>query len=106
MHKCPHCKDEIDGKYLSEHFSLKPYKTCPSCGSLFTVDRSTKLRQAIAIIIAIISLTLTLGLFTMGVELFIPAVISYIVLGFYVYWANRLVLFVPYENNRNTKKEN
>jgi len=105
MSDCPHCKNEIDGKYLREQFSLKPYKSCPSCRGLFTVDSSTKQRQALGVIIALISLLLTLGLFSMGEKLFIPAAISYIVLGFYIYWANKLVKFVPYDKDENASKD-
>lgn len=105
MSKCPHCKHKIDGKYLLDHFSLKPCTVCPSCKCLFTVDRSTKYRQAIAVIIALVSLVLTLGLFTTGTILFIPAAVSYIVLGFYIYWANKLVVFIPYEKGRNESKD-
>ncbi len=105
MSNCPHCKNEIDGKHLREQFSLKSYKICPSCEGLFTVDSSTKQRQALGVIIALISLLLTLGLFSMEEQLFIPAAISYVALGFYIYWANKLVLFVPYDKDGDASKK-
>ena len=100
MPECPHCRKVIDGKYLRDTFSFKAYKDCPFCAHPFTVDVPTKYRQAIGLVIALISLGLTLG----GVAWLIPAIISYIFLGLYIYWGNKRVVFVPYEKGQKPSK--
>ncbi len=104
MPECPHCKQVIEGKDLQDQISFKRYRTCPSCAQPFTVDVSTKYRQAIGLLIALISLALTLGLFYQGTDWLIPAIISYIILGLLIYWGNKRVIFVPYEKDRNASK--
>ncbi|UCH66471.1 MAG: hypothetical protein JSW63_04905 [Ignavibacterium sp.] len=96
MPECPHCKKVVDGNELRKQFSIKAYRLCPSCGSPFTVDLATRHRQVIALVIAIISLVLTLGLYFQGTDWLIPAIISYVVLGLFIYWGNKRVVFVPY----------
>ncbi len=97
MPECPHCRKIIDGKDLRDQFSFKRYRLCPSCGSPFTVDLATRYRQAIGLVIALISLALTMGLYFKGTDWLFPAILSYIVLGLYIYWGNKRVLFVPYK---------
>ncbi len=104
MFECPHCKQVIEGKDLRDQFSFKRYRTCPSCTQQFTVDVSTKYRQAIGILIALISLALTLSLIYQGTDWLIPTIISYIILGLFIYWGNKRVIFVPYKKDRNTSK--
>ena len=104
MPVCPHCKQVIEGKDLQKQISFKRYRTCPSCTQPFTVDVSTKYRQAIGLLIALISLALTLGLFYQGTDWLIPAIISYIILGLLIYWGNKRVVFVPYKKDRNANK--
>ena len=101
MPECPHCRKVIDGKYLRDTFSFKAYKDCPFCAHPFTVDVATKYRQAVGLVIALISLGLTLG----GVAWLVPAIISYIFLGLYIYWGNKRVVFVPYEKDQKPKKD-
>ena len=105
MRACPHCKQVIEGKDLQAQISFKRYRTCPSCAQPFTVDVSTKYRQVIGLLIALISLTLTLGLFYRGTDWLIPAIISYIILGLLIYWGNKRVIFVPYDKDRNASKD-
>ncbi len=97
MPECPHCRQVIGGKDLRNQFSFKPYRPCPSCARPFTVDASTKYRQAIGLVIALISLVLTLGLFFRGTDWLTPAIISYIILVLFLHWGNKHVVFVPYE---------
>jgi len=104
MPECPHCRQVIDGKDLRDQFSLKPYRSCSSCARPFTVDVSTKYRQAIGLVIAFFSLVLTFGWFFRGIDWLIPAIISYIILGLFIYWGNKRVVFVPYEKGQNASK--
>ena len=104
MLECPHCREAIDGKDLRDQFSFKPYNPCPSCTRLFTVNVSTKYRQAIELVVALISLVLTLGLYIRGIDWMIPAIINYIFLGSLIYWGNKHVVFVPYKRDQNASK--
>jgi len=104
MPECPHCKQVIEGKDLQDQVSIKRYRTCPSCTQPFTVDVSTKYRQVIGILIALISLALTFGLFYLGTDWLIPAIIRYIILGLLIYWGNKHVIFIPYDKDRNASK--
>lgn len=104
MPECPYCRQLIDGKDLGDQFSFKLYRSCPSCALPFTVDSYTKYRQAIGIFIAFISFTLTLSLYLLGADWLIPMIISYIMLGLFIYWGNKRVVFVPYEKGKNANK--
>ena len=104
MPECPHCRQVIDGKDIRDSLSIKPYRPCPSCARPFTVDVSTKYRQAVALAIALISLAFTLGWFFRGTGWLIPAIISYIILAVFLYLANKRVVFVPYEKDQNPSK--
>ena len=104
MPECPHCKQVIEGKDLQDQISFKRYRSCPSCAQPITVDVSTKYRQAIGILIAFISLALTFGLFYRGTDWLIPAIISYIILGLFIYWGDKRVVFVPYNKDQNASK--
>jgi endogenous inhibitor of DNA gyrase (YacG/DUF329 family) len=100
MPKCPYCEIDIDGKQIRKRLSLKSYQNCPSCGKPFTIDKESKRRQKVAIPLALISLVLTLGLFSDNEAWIIPAFFSYIILGLYIYRANKRVEFVPYEDGK------
>ncbi len=104
MPSCPHCGKAITGEDLRQSFSLRPYRACPFCKGLFTVDGSTKRRQAFGIVLALISMVLTLALHDRGVTWLAPAIVSYIFLGLFVYWGNRHVMFVPYSRIRSGSK--
>jgi hypothetical protein len=101
MQKCPFCKCEIHLKELPHQGFFNNYRVCPSCEEKFTVDRKTKKRQAILIVIALISLTFTILLYLKGTDWLIPSVISYIIIGVLIYWANKRVFLVPYKNTQN-----
>ena len=83
---------------------FKNYRVCPSCNELFTVDSATKRRQAAFIVVALISLALTLLLCFSGQNWLVPALASYATLAGLIYWGNRHVFFVPYSkpNRRDT----
>ncbi len=105
MPACPHCGVLIDGRDLARQLSFKQYRICPSCAGRFTVDTSTKYRQIIGIFMAGVSLALTMSLYFLGTKWLILALISYLILGLFIYWANRRVLFVPSEKAQSTTND-
>lgn len=94
--KCPVCDTEVSGKALALQPQFRRYRICPHCEARFTVDPCTKRRQAVAILLAFVSLYLTVRLMTDGVNWLIIACLSYGVLAAYIYFANFRVVAVPY----------
>ncbi|NIP31965.1 MAG: hypothetical protein GTO02_21060 [Candidatus Dadabacteria bacterium] len=103
MPTCPHCNIEIHIKELHHQGLFKNFRICLGCGGSFTVDKDTKYRQALFIIVALISLAFTLLLYFGDLGWLIPAIVSYIALGSIIYWGNKKVFFVPYENVNKSK---
>lgn len=101
MQRCPHCNIEIRVRELPHQGIWKNFRICPGCGGYFTVDTKTKYRQAIFLLIAVVSLILTLLMYYQGSEWMIPAIVSYIILGIVIYWGNKHVFFVPYQEDRD-----
>jgi hypothetical protein len=97
--KCPGCDIEISGKVLALQPQFRHYRICPHCGTRFTVDAGTKRRQAIAIVLAIVSLYLTIRLMKDGVHWLMPACVSYAVLAAYIYFASIRVTTVPFQKH-------
>ena len=81
---------------------FEDYRICPKCGGKFTPDSKTKYRQAVSIVIAIVSLGFTLLLYFDGTNWLIPASISYLVLGLLIYRGNRRIYLVPYNKGRDS----
>ena len=96
MQRCPHCSVEIRIRELPHPGLLKNYRTCPKCGGRFTVDSDTKYRQAILIVVMLLSLLFTLFLYFEDTGWLGPALLSYVVFGLLLYWGNRKVFLVPY----------
>ncbi len=94
---CPHCSIEIRLRELGYQGLLKSFRICPNCGGSFTVDTDTKYRQALFIFIAIISLAFTILLYFQGSDWLFPALFSYVVLGLLIYWGNKNLFLVPYQ---------
>jgi len=105
MLTCPHCSHEIRVRELPYQGFFKSFRICPYCRGGFTVDTDTKYRQAICIFIAIISLIITMFLYFRGTEWLIPAIFSYVILGLIIYWGNKRMFFVPYQNDQNTTND-
>ena len=97
MPNCPFCNFLISGKDVTNTISFKPYSSCPNCDGHYTVDRATKRRQIIAILIVLISLTFTIGWCFLNQEWLIPSIVSYIVLIGFIIWANRKVRYIAYK---------
>ena len=72
MLMCPYCNYEIQMRKLSHQGLFKTHRICPNCDGSFTPDPDTKKRQAIFIIILIISLIFTLLLYFRNIEWLIP----------------------------------
>ncbi|HUV20584.1 MAG TPA: hypothetical protein VMZ32_02250 [Gammaproteobacteria bacterium] len=75
------------------------YRRCPHCGDCFTVDPDTKRRQAVCIVIALISLLFTVLLYFGDDRWLIPALVSYAVLVILIYHGNKRVFLVPWSEN-------
>lgn len=88
---------ELDHPGLFEN-----YRVCPGCGGRFTPDRKTKYRQAMSILVAIVSLVFTVLLYFQGTDWLIPGLISYLVLGLMIYRGNKRIYLVPYDVGRET----
>ena len=97
MKKCPHCYKEIRIKELPRQGFFDSYRICPECGGSFTVDKDTKYRQALFIIVALISLVFTMLLYYGDNTWLFPAILSYVALGILLYWGNKKIYYVPYE---------
>ena len=96
MHECPHCHAEIGARALSQQAMFARYRICPSCNGKFTVDRATKYRQIAGIVLAMLSLVLSLLLIFDDRAWLGLAVSSYLALGVMIYWGNKRLFFVPY----------
>lgn len=99
MLSCPFCKIEIRMNELSHPGFFKNYRVCPNCGGKFTPDLETKYRQAVFIVVAIVSLVFTLLLYFEGTDWLIPAVVSYLILGVLIYHGNKHIYLVPYDKD-------
>lgn len=93
---CPHCQVVIVMKQLPHEGMLASFRICPNCEGLFAPDPDTKVRQAICILLALISLVFTLLLYFESNSWLISAVSSYVVLGVLIYWGNKKMYLVPY----------
>jgi uncharacterized protein (DUF983 family) len=105
MTTCPHCSIEIRIRELRHQGLFKSFRICPNCGESFDVDRDTKYRQATFFVIAFISLTFTILLYYGDAKWLIPALVSYVVFGLYIYWANKKVFLVPYQKDQNSTND-
>jgi hypothetical protein len=100
MLTCPHCQTPIRLGELPHQGLFKSHRVCPDCAGSFIVDRKTRQRQAAFIVVALVSLVLTVLLTRGDTAWLLPAVTSYVILGVLIYWGNRQVYLVPYEKDR------
>jgi ribosomal protein S27AE len=101
MQRCPHCSKEVILKELPHQGLFKSHRVCPECGGCFTADTDTKYRQALFIVIALLSLVFTLFLYYEDPDWLIPALASYVALGIVICWGNKKMFLVPYNKNKN-----
>lgn len=104
MKTCPHCQIEIRVRELPHPGLFSNFRVCPGCGGRFTVDTDTRIRQAICLPIALISLAFTILLYFRGTDWLAPSLASYVALGLLIYWGNRQLFFVPYKPDRTLPK--
>ena len=93
---CPHCKAEIVMRELKHQGYWQNYRICPACGGRFSVDRDTKIRQALFIVISLMSLVFTVFLYFDGGWWMVPAAASYVALGLLIWWGDSKVFLVAY----------
>lgn len=98
MLTCPHCSATVELRELPYLSVFRNYRICPECEGAFTVDVNTKRRQAVFLILAIVSLVLTGLLYFNGNAWLPPALVSYAAMAGLLYWANKKVRLVPYDN--------
>lgn len=101
MQTCPHCDKEIILRKLRHQGLFTNYRQCPHCDGYFTVDKKTKQRQAVFIPILLASLVLTILFYFQSSVWLIPAIISYLIIGTGLYWANKRVFLIPYQKDKN-----
>ena len=94
---CPHCDDSVELRALKHQGLFASYRICPTCNGAFEVDRHTKLRQAGFIVLATVSLILTILMYYDFRQWGLFAIPSYLLLGILIYSANRKVYLVKYE---------
>lgn len=103
MQTCPHCHKEVNLAELRYQGMWVNYRQCPYCNRYFAVDKKTKKRQAIFIVLTLVSLALTMLLYYNGLKWLLPAIISYIIIGIGIYWANKRVFLIPYDKDEKKK---
>ena len=97
MPQCPNCGVDIVLAKLPHPSLFATYRLCPACNKAFTVDQKTKLRQACAIVIALISLVFTVLMYLQGTNWLFLSLLSYVVLVSIIWWGNKHVVLVPLE---------
>ena len=75
------------------------------CQGKFTPDAKTKQLQAFGIFIGIISLVMTMLLYFDGTRWLVPAAISYVVMGLWLYVGNKRIFLVPYGKVKDTTND-
>ena len=105
MPSCPHCHNDIVVRELPHPGLFANYRICPNCEGRFTVDHRTKRNQAVALVIALACLALTILLYSRGSEWLVPALISYVALSVLIYWGNKHVRFVAYGEADSDRQE-
>lgn len=100
MHACPFCSARFHVRELPHQSWWNNYRLCPSCHGRITVDRDTKIRQALFLIIAVVSLGFTAMLQFDGNDWLLPALASYLVMAFALYRGTKNVFFVPYDKDK------
>jgi hypothetical protein len=98
---CPHRGNAIVMRDLPHQELFSSQRPCPHRGGSFTVDRLTRRRRAVFIVIAVVSLLLTVLLYRDADRWLIPALISYAVLAILLHHGNRKVVPVPWSQNEN-----
>lgn len=94
MPACPHCCKPIDLRKIKHQGFLASYRVCPTCDQAFEVDPKTKMRQAAFMVLALISLVLTVLMYRNPERWLSYALFSYLLLAVAIYNGNKRVYFV------------
>lgn len=98
-HPCPACGESIPSRELAGQPRRRRYRTCPLCGARITVDRLTKRRQVVALVLALVALAmLVVASFAAATWNVVAAVVSCVFLGGWIVYSEREVRFVAYED--------
>jgi predicted RNA-binding Zn-ribbon protein involved in translation (DUF1610 family) len=91
---CPHCNDAIVMRELRHQGLFACHRLCPHCGKAFSVDRDTRRRQAVCLVVALFSLLFSVLLYAGFDAWLLPALLSYAVLAILIYRGNQRVRLV------------
>jgi CXXC-20-CXXC protein len=105
MLECPHCGNPVELRELKHQGMLASYRVCPHCGEKFEVDRHTKRRQAVFIVLAMVSLIFTVLMYFNVHEWAAFAISTYVVLGALIYFANKKVYLVKYYRDESNSEK-
>ena len=97
---CPNCKLEICIRKIAHPGLFKNYRIYPNCGEKLTPVRDARYLQAFAITIALSSTTMTILLYFGDNDWLFLAIVSYVNLGFIIYWCNKRIYLVPCKEQR------
>jgi len=81
---------------LLSHYTLKPYRVCPDCHTKYTSDRKTKRRSIVIVILALVTLGLSIAVSVRGSEWLLPDVVSIVILWAYLGYTLSKVTYVLY----------
>ena len=96
--RCPWCDSDMRGASLLSLYTLKPYRTCPDCKAKYTSDPDSRKRQLPIAILCLLVLGLSLAVGAEGSGWLVPAVLSYIALGAYLFYTLSRIRYVKYLN--------
>lgn len=100
MPACPHCSTSIDLSKIKHEGLFAAHRICPVCKQSFEVDTTTKRRQAVFMVILLVSLVLTVLLYIDGWKWVPYAVASYFLAGAVLYWGNKNLRLIKSIRNR------
>lgn len=105
MLPCPHCKNPVDLRRLEHQGVLASHRVCPHCKESFEVDPKTRRRQTAFIVLATVSLVLTVLMYFDFHRWAVFAVPTYVILGALIYLANKRVYLVKYDPGPSNSEE-
>jgi len=91
---CPHCNDAIVMRELRHQGLFASHRLCPRCGKAFSVDRDTRRRQAVCLLVALFGLLFSVLLYAGFDGWLLPALLSYAALAITIYHGNQRVRLV------------
>ncbi len=105
MPACPYCNEPVDLRAIKHQGMFSAHRICPTCNQPFEVDPKTKQRQAVFIVLALLSLVLTILMYADVRKWVAYAISSYLALAVLIYYANGKVYLVKSERPGQSPKE-